>query len=90
MTSPARSSNTLSPALTPKRLISSKLCKVALEIMTPAQATGSNSATGVKTPVRPTWTMISLMTVRGLVRREFKSHGPAGAFKGKSQLGLLA
>jgi hypothetical protein len=37
------------------RLISSKLCSVARATVEPASSTGLSSATGVITPVRPTW-----------------------------------
>ena len=46
------------------RAISSTLWSVARAIVEPATVTGSNSATGVSTPVRPTCTRISRRTVR--------------------------
>ena len=39
------------------------LCSVARAMVEPATVTGSNSATGVSTPVRPTWMRISRSTV---------------------------
>ncbi|CSI91377.1 Uncharacterised protein [Vibrio cholerae] len=54
MTSPARRITTVSPTITPKRSISSALCNVALLTVTPPTNTGSNLATGVIAPVRPT------------------------------------
>ena len=54
---------TVSPITTPKRSISSPLCNVALLTVTPATKTGSNFATGVMAPVRPTWNSTSLSTV---------------------------
>ena len=54
MTSPARRTITVSPIWRSKRCISSILCKVALLTVTPPTNTGSNRATGVTAPVRPT------------------------------------
>ncbi len=39
------------------------LWSVARLTVVPARRTGSNSATGVSTPVRPTWTTMSVTTV---------------------------
>ena len=66
---------------TPKRLISSKLCRVVLEIITPAHGTGSNSATGVITPLLPTENIIFLTVVVAC---------GAGYLKAIAQRGLLA
>ena len=54
ITSPARLTITVSPIRISFLLTSSSLCKVALDTITPPTATGSNLATGVKAPVRPT------------------------------------
>ncbi len=54
ITSPARRTITVSPMRKSRRSISSILCKVALETITPATSTGSKRATGVIAPVRPT------------------------------------
>ena len=56
MTSPARSTTTVSPTCTFKRSISSMLCRVEWLTVTPPTGTGSRSATGVSVPVRPTCT----------------------------------
>ncbi|MNN22594.1 hypothetical protein D3C81_1359580 [compost metagenome] len=55
ITSPARRTITVSPIMTPRRAISSALCRVALETVTPPTNTGLSLATGVTAPVRPTW-----------------------------------
>ncbi len=54
ITSPARRMITVSPIFKPKRSISSWLCKVALETVTPPTNIGFRRATGVIAPVRPT------------------------------------
>ena len=54
---------TLSPILISNLLISSKLCKLALETTLPARLTGSRTATGVIAPVFPTPSSISLNVV---------------------------
>ena len=58
MTSPALSIVTVSPILISFLMISSSLCKVALETLTPPIFTGSIFATGVKAPVLPIWISI--------------------------------
>ncbi len=55
ITSPALWTTIVSPTRTFLRRISSRLCRVARAIVEPATTTGSNSATGVSMPVRPTW-----------------------------------
>ena len=59
MTSAARLTTTVSPIFIPSRSISSWLCKLARRIVTPPTNTGSNIATGVTAPVRPTWNSTS-------------------------------
>ena len=59
MTSPPLATHTVSPTRTSRRATSSKLCSVARDTVEPATPTGSSSATGVSTPVRPTWTTMS-------------------------------
>ncbi|KJR42763.1 hypothetical protein MCHI_001342 [Candidatus Magnetoovum chiemensis] len=63
ITSPARTTTTVSPILTSLRKISSSLCKVARETVTPPTFTGSRTATGVSMPVLPTCTTISFTFV---------------------------
>ena len=50
---------TVSPTRTSLRCTSSSLCSVARATVEPATTTGSSSATGVSTPVRPTCTVMS-------------------------------
>ena len=64
MTSPAFSTSTQSPIRRSLREISSSLWSVARATVLPATKTGSNSATGVSTPLRPTWTVMSSRRVR--------------------------
>ena len=54
MTSPARWTITTSPSRMSLRLMSSSLCKVARETVTPPTWTGSSIAHGLSAPVRPT------------------------------------
>ncbi|MNT73168.1 hypothetical protein D3C72_2118420 [compost metagenome] len=63
MTSPARRTITVSPTRTSRRSIWSALCRVALETITPATATGFSRATGVAAPVRPIWISIASTVV---------------------------
>ena len=53
ITSPALSTVTVSPILISFRIISSSLCNVALETITPPIFTGFIFATGVSAPVLP-------------------------------------
>ena len=55
MISPALRTTTVSPACRSSSASRSALCSVARLTLVPARATASNSATGVTTPVRPTW-----------------------------------
>ena len=63
ITSPALCTTMVSPTRTSLRCTSSSLCSVARAMVEPETVTGSNSATGVSTPVRPTWMRISRRTV---------------------------
>ena len=63
ITSPARRTTTISPMRTPRRVISSALCKVALVTVTPPTNNAFNAATGVIAPVRPTWKLTSSKVV---------------------------
>ena len=63
MTSPALRTMTVSPTRTSLRRTSSWLCSVARATVEPATTTGSSSATGVSTPVRPTCTVMSRSSV---------------------------
>ena len=66
MISPAFSTKTVSPTRTSARASASRLCSEARATVLPASATGSNSATGVSAPVRPTW--ITIARTRVLAR----------------------
>ena len=59
MISPAFWTSTVSPMRTSFSVMKSWLCSVALDTVVPASRTGSTTALGVSTPVRPTWTTIS-------------------------------
>ena len=59
MISPAFSMTTVSSRRMSLRWISSSLWRVARETVVPETKTGSSSATGVRTPVRPTWMVMS-------------------------------
>ena len=59
ITSPALSITAMSPILISFRFISSSLCNVALETITPPILTGFILATGVNAPVLPIWISIS-------------------------------
>ena len=63
MTMPALRMTTVSPMRMSLRRISSSLCSVARATVEPCTKTGSSSATGVSTPVRPTWTVMAFNTV---------------------------
>ena len=54
ITSPARWTITVSPSRISLRLMSSSLCSVARETVTPPTSTGSSIAHGLSAPVRPT------------------------------------
>ena len=64
MTSPALRTMTVLPTRTSLRCTSSSLCRVARATVEPATTTGSSSATGRDTPVRPTCTVMSRRMVR--------------------------
>ena len=63
MTSPAFSTRTWSPMRMSLRRMSSSLWSVARAIVEPQSRTARSSATGVRTPVRPTCTVIASTTV---------------------------
>ena len=60
MISPALRTSTVSPMRMSLSEIKSWLCSVALVTVVPASRTGSSTALGVSTPVRPTCTTISM------------------------------
>jgi len=55
--------STVSPTRTSLRRTSSSLWRLTWRITTPASSTGASLATGVNTPVLPTWTSIARTTV---------------------------
>lgn len=55
------------------------LCRVALDTSTPATRTGSSSATGVSTPVRPTWIAMALSRVVTCSGGNFRAKAQRGA-----------
>ena len=63
MISPALRMRTVSPTRMSFSVMKSWLWRVALVTVVPARRTGSTTALGVRTPVRPTWTTISRRTV---------------------------
>ena len=61
--SPALRTSTVSPMRTSSLSMKSWLCSVAFVTVVPASRTGSMTAFGVSTPVRPTWTTMSRTTL---------------------------
>ena len=72
--------STVSPISTPSRSISSSLCSVARETVTPLIVTGLRCATGVSAPVRPTCTSIPSTTVDCWRGGNLKAMAQRGAF----------
>ncbi len=77
MTSPARCTITSSPGRTSLRWMSSSLCRVARSTVTPPTGTGSSTAKGVSTPVRPTLTSMLCKPRNGRRRGELEGDRPA-------------
>ena len=65
------------------------LCSVARDTVVPASTTGSSSATGVSTPVRPDLHRDRLEAGLGPLGREFVGDGPARRLRGAAGLALL-
>ena len=63
MISPALRTSTVSPMRTSSLSMKSWLCSVAFVTVVPARRTGSMTALGVSTPVRPTCTAMSRTTL---------------------------
>ena len=78
MTSPARCTMTVSPGRMSLRWMSSSLCSVARSTVTPPTKTGSSTANGVRTPVRPTLTSMDVQPRRGRGGGELVGDRPAG------------
>ena len=64
----------------PSRAISSSLCNVARETVTPPTVTGFKCATGVRAPVRPTCTSMFSNTVAACLAGYLKAMAQRGAF----------
>ena len=79
MTSPLRSTRTSSPTRMSLRRSSSSLCRVDRLTVVPDRRTGSSTATGVRAPVRPTWTMMSRSFVVAWRAGNLKATAPRGA-----------
>ncbi len=80
MISPALRTRITSPMPTPSCRMKSSLCRIARETVVPASSTGSNTAVGVSTPVRPTETSIF---------SSFDSFSSGGYLKATAQRGNL-
>ena len=89
ITSPARWTITWSPSRISLRLMSSSLCSVARETVTPPTCTGSRIAHGLSAPVRPTRIAIWCeLRLRGR-RRPLVGAGPARTRVERAEHGLL-
>ena len=86
ITSPALSIFTVSPILISFLSISSSLWSVALETTTPPIFTGFILATGVKAPVLPTWTLISVISEYALSAENLWAIAHLGEFEVKPNL----
>ena len=80
ITSPARCTTTSSPSRMSLRRMSSSLCRVARSTVTPPTLTGSRTANGVSTPVRPTLTAISRRRVVAVVGANLKAIAQRGSW----------
>ena len=86
ITSPARWSFIVSPILISFLFISSWLCSETLDTFTPPTKTGSNSATGVKIPVRPTCIVIFFIRVSAFSAGNFLAIAQRGALPTRPNL----
>ena len=78
MTSPARCTITVSPSRISLRLMSSSLCSVARDTVTPPTSTGSSTAHGFSAPVRPTRIMIFSSLVCAVIGAHLKARAQRG------------
>ena len=81
ITSPARRMSTQSPTRMSLRRSSSSLCRVARETTAPPSFTGSTSATGVSTPVRPTEAQMRVTRVASSCGGYLKATAQRGALE---------
>ena len=80
MISPALRTTTVSPMCRSSSAMRSALCSVARLTLVPARATGSNSATGVTAPVRPTCTVTRSRRLGASSAGNFSAIAQRGAF----------
>ena len=80
MISPALRTTTVSPRCRSSSAMRSALCRVARLTLVPARATGSNSATGVTAPVRPTCTTSFSSLLGASSAGYFRAMAQRGAF----------
>ena len=76
----------MSPILMSLRIISSSLCKVALETTTPPIFTGFIFATGVRAPVLPTWISIFKISETDLLAENLWAIAHLGALAANPNL----
>ena len=81
ITSPALSTIAVSPILISFRFISSSLCNVALETITPPILIGLIFATGVNAPVLPIWISISKISEIALLDENLWAIAHLGALE---------
>ena len=80
MISPALRTTTVSPRCRSSSAMRSALCRVARLTLVPAKGTGSNSATGVTAPVRPTCTATRSKRLGASSAGNFSAIAQRGAF----------
>ena len=78
MTSPLRTTLTLSPIDTPNLSTSPTLCNVVFSTVTPLTTTGATRATGVTAPVRPVCQSMPSRTVRASSGGNFQASAHRG------------
>ena len=71
------------------RLMSSSLCSVASETVTPPTTTGSSTAYGLSAPVRPTLMPIPISLVRAVVGGNLNAIAQRGSRPTDAQPALL-
>ena len=89
ITSPARRTTTVSPMRMSLRAISSGLCSVAWRTITPPTCTGSSTANGVMTPVRPIAREDVVQDGRLLLGRELVRDRPARRLRRRAEVELV-
>ena len=89
ITSPARWTITSSPSRMSLRLMSSSLCSVARETVTPPTSTGSSIAHGLSAPVRPTRIAILSSRVVAVIGAHLKARAQRGRCVQRAEPPLL-